>query len=92
MGAKNGILRRFVTNKFIEHPDGTCGACLREMIKCEVAKEYIDSDVVNVTGFFKEVDRRWRETPIYKEVKALLDSGKTLDEVVEIMAEKGIEI
>lgn len=79
---------------FIEHEDyEKCGACWREVIKSQYAKELLESGIeVEFSKFFDEVDRRWRETPLYKEVHTLLETGLTIEEVSNIMEAKGVII
>lgn len=79
---------------FIDHEDyEKCGSCWREVIKSQYAKEVLESGVeTEFSAFFEEVDRRWRETSLYKEVKTLLETGLTIEEVQAVMEAKGIEI
>jgi len=78
---------------FIEHTDyEKCGQCLKEMLSHQVAKEMVLAGKIDnsfVGEFFKESDARFKESYLYKEIHKLKKSGKTIQEAVNIMEEKG---
>lgn len=72
-----------------------CGACWKEELRANVANEFLKAGKVadsDLGALCLEVDRRYKETAIYKEVKAMMNTGKSLDEIEQIMAEKGVSI
>src|SRR5271165_7626179 len=79
-----------------EHPDVTkCGQCWQTHLRSEVAKEFLQAGRTaesDVKDMYSEIDRRWRETSLFKEVQDLMKTGKTITEIAEIMTAKGIEI
>lgn len=91
------IITHFANNAYIEHKDVTkCGQCWKEKIKSDVAKEILEKkeNLSNDTleYFFKEVDSRWKQTPLFLRVKSLLDSGKTLETIQKELLKENIEI
>ena len=85
-----------MANPYIEHEDvNKCGLCLKEKIKSEVAKEFLDAGKLsqeNLSEMFDEVDRRWQQTELFKRVRSLMEAGLTLDEVSAKLAAEGIDI
>lgn len=81
-------------NPLIEHTDyEKCGNCWRQTIQGQVAKEFHEAGkAFDFIVFFDEVEKRWQETSLFKEVQGLLKSGLTIDEAQAIMEAKGIEI
>jgi hypothetical protein len=81
-------------NPVLEHiPPDDCGQCCHESIMSEVAQEYLDqNNYVDLQTYFKEVDARWQNTPLYKRVKALQDRGMSLTEISALLEEQGILI
>lgn len=81
---------------YISHEDyEKCGVCWRQVIKAEVAKEYLDVNKTSssdLKDFFEETNKRWRETSLYKKVKGYQSEGKSLEEIEKIMKERGYEI
>jgi len=86
------ILKRYIDTSHVEHTDGTCGLCNKELIKSQVAKEYINKENVSIKDFYTEVENQWKNTPFYKEVQDLLKRGLSIDEVSKVMEKKGIII
>ena len=95
------------TKRVIEHwasanrellacPDFTkCGSCWKEKIRSDVAKEFLQAgktDQKYLSDLMNEVDNRWLQTDLYKQVRAMQDAGQSLDEIEEIMSQKGIQI
>jgi hypothetical protein len=72
-----------------------CGACWKEKLRSDVAKEFLKEGRVSnadLAPLCDEVDRLYKETPIYKEVMSMLGGGKSIDEIEQIMSAKGISI
>lgn len=90
------IFEMYAKNESMTHEDFTkCGMCWQAKLRSDVAKEFIadgKTEESDLGPLYNEVDKRWLETSLYKEVAELLKSGKTMDEVAEIMEEKGVEI
>lgn len=80
----------------IEHEDyEKCGLCWKNKIRGDVAREFIavgQNNQKDLNSFDKEVETRWKNTPLFKEVKGLLSLGHTIQEAEKIMSERGIEI
>ena len=78
----------------LDHTDYMkCGQCWRLKIQSDVAEELKASgEQFNLGQMFKETDKRWRETSLFKEVQSMLRQGINISEVAKTMAEKGIEI
>ena len=85
----NETLKRYMDRVHIEHTNGMCGTCLREQIKVEVAKEMLHDLHFSFAKYMKEVNIRWRATPIYKEVKTLQKKGATLEHIQNALKVKG---
>lgn len=85
-----------MTEPLIEHEDvQKCGQCLRQKIQADVANEFIAAGRVNkedLKDLFDEVDKRFMDSDLYKRVRSLMKSGKSLDEISKQLAEEGIDI
>ena len=90
---KTTIEMRSESLPFIEHEDyEKCGQCLKEMISHQVAKEMVLSgrfDDSCIGDYFREVDVRFKETYLFKEMTKLKSEGKTISEAVKIMEGRG---
>jgi hypothetical protein len=79
-----------------EHEDTSkCGLCLKEKIKSEVANEYLKAgrlQAEDLPEMFEEIEKRWKETDLFKRVRLMLDTGKSLKEIEEELSKEGIEI
>ena len=84
------------SNPLIDHEDyEKCGTCLREHIKSQVANEFLQAGKLsaeNLEEMFDEVDRRFRETELYKRVRTMMSQGRTLEEVSLELEKEGIDI
>jgi hypothetical protein len=82
-----------LADPWIEHADvEKCGQCLKARITAEVAKRHLEAGKYDVDAVFKESDALWRESALYKRVKALLDQGIALEAISEQLSEEGIDI
>jgi hypothetical protein len=80
-----------------EHQDELekCGMCLKEHFRSQVAKEFLDAgkfDENHLKELFDEVDRRFHETELYKRVRTMLASGKSIEQIDEELQKEGISI
>lgn len=77
-------------------PDFTkCGSCWKEKLRSDVAREYLEAGKIadtDLRSLYEEVHKRWIETAVYKEVRAMQATGKSIDEIEKIMYDKGISI
>lgn len=86
------------TNPPIDHKDyKKCGQCWRQVVQSKVAQSYLDNNIsINTAGelakFHRDVELKWRETPLYKEVHLLMKQGLSLQEIQEQFSKKGIEL
>ncbi len=84
------ILSNYINRINIEHKDGKCGYCLKELIKYEVGEELLKVDgEITLGKFFGEVGKRWKETELYKEVQSRLDKGIPLSQIKKDMEKEG---
>lgn len=93
---KGKEMMEHMSEPYIVHEEfEKCGQCLREKIKSQVAKEFLDAGKFSeehLSELFAEVDRRWFETSLYKRVKSMLDLGKSLEEIEQELEKEGISI
>lgn len=80
--------------EFMEHKDyEKCGQCWKQKIIADVASEMkAAGKPFDLVAIFEEADKRWKATSLYKEVKALLATGLSIEEVEAIMEAAGILI
>ncbi len=90
------FIERTATIPFLTHPDyEKCGQCWREFITFQTAVEYKIAGKTSdkyLKEMYAEIERKWEETPLFKEVSAMLAEGKRLDEIGKYFAAKGVEI
>lgn len=77
----------------LEHKDyNKCGLCLKEVINSEVAKEMVKVGKIT-NDFLKEYEaetkRRFQDSFLFKEIHRIKNSGKTLNEAIKEMEDKG---
>lgn len=84
------------SDSFIEHSDyEKCGQCWKEKLRSDVAKDFLKegrTSEKDLTPMYMEIDRRWRETSLFKEVSLLMESGFNIDQITDMMSAKGIAI
>lgn len=89
-------LESLANDPYIEHEDyNKCGLCLKEKIRSTVAKEFLDAGKLNAENLkemFAEVERRWKETELFKRVIDILSQGKTIEQIDEELKKEGIDI
>ena len=79
---------------FLDHEDyKKCGSCLREVLRKEVAQEFMREGKINnnyLAPLEKEVTRRFQESFLFKEITRLKkEEGFTLDEAIAKMEKMG---
>jgi hypothetical protein len=90
------MITRWAKEPYIEHEDyNKCGLCLKNKIQSQVANEFLEAGKLsaeNLTEMFNEIDRRFKETELYKRVQSMLKSGKTIEQVAAELLKEGIDI
>jgi hypothetical protein len=91
------IIETWAYDPYVTHDDVTkCGQCLREQIKSDLSKKLLKSgSPIGEAQFRAIIDLSrdiWKDTPLYRRVKDLLDGGMTLEEIDKKLREEGIEI
>ena len=79
---------------YIQHDDyQNCGQCWREMIKSEVCKEMLATGKeIELVHVMDEIDKRWKETSLYKRVQDLKEKGLSIEQAGEMLEKEGIII
>lgn len=77
----------------LEHQDyEKCALCLKQVINFEVAKEMIScgkKDDSYMKEYEREVNKRFQNSFIFKEIHRIKSTGKTLDEAVSELEKMG---
>jgi len=78
----------------VDHERDQCGLCCKQYIMEDVANEILDQElnITDLKGFYDEVDKRWIQSPIYKQVVDLMSRGLPLEDVEEMLEKQGIFI